>query len=343
MDLYARVNILDGRSVRLPHGNVATAIALDADPLGRAKAWVEAGADRIHIVDLDAAAYGDYRNRALIDRIVSQAGVPVQVAGGIRSHVEAARLIDAGAWRIVMGTAAIEDQNMVWDLCRDNPDKIAVSLDVRPDEEIATRGWTMNSGRYLEEVLIEMSSAGVASFLIAEAGRDALEEAPDFGIISESLATVEQPVIAAGGVRNLDDLRKLIAITANGRRLDGVVVGREVTHGRFTIEEAKAVIAAGPPEVPRKRPRRPTPRSVPHRSKMLGIEADFIEIAEELERAAAHARTAVEHSRPPTWPAGWPRGSACRATSAWPSGSSTTSPSIIRTWPAAGRDGARSR
>ncbi len=295
MDLYARVNILDGRSVRLPHGNVATAIALDADPLGRAKAWVEAGADRIHIVDLDAAAYGDYRNRALIDRIVSQAGVPIQVAGGIRSHVEAARLIDAGAWRIVMGTAAIEDQNMVWDLCRDNPGKIAVSLDVRPDEEIATRGWTMNSGRYLEEVLIEMSSAGVASFLIAEAGRDALEEAPDFKIIAESLATVDQPVIAAGGVRNLDDLRKLIAITAQGRRLDGVVVGREVTHGRFTIEEAKAVIAAGPPEVAEEEAVVADAVAEAPPRQVLGIEADFIEIAEELERAAAHARTAVEH------------------------------------------------
>lgn len=293
MDLYARVNILDGRSVRLPHGNVATAIALDSDPLGRAKAWVEAGADRIHIVDLDAAAYGDYRNRALIDRIVAEAGAPVQVAGGIRSHVEAARLIDAGAWRIVMGTAAIEDQNMIWDLCRDNPDRIAVSLDVRPDEEIATRGWTMNSGRYLEEVLIEMSSAGVASFLVAEAGRDALEEPPDFKVLTEALATVEQPVIAAGGVRNLDDLRKLIALHANGRHFDGVIVGREVTHGRFTIEEAKAIIAEGPPpaEVEEQVVADTTVGPPPA---VLGIEADFLEIAEELERAAAHARTAVD-------------------------------------------------
>lgn len=295
MDLYARVNILDGRSVRLPHGNVATAIALDADPLGRAKAWVESGADYIHIVDLDAAAYGDYRNRSLIDRIIAEAGVPVQVAGGIRSHIEAARLIDAGAWRIVMGTAAIEDQNMVWDLCRDNPDRIAVSLDVRPDEEIATRGWTMNSGRYLEEVLIEMSSAGVASFLVAEAGRDALEEPPDLKILAESLASVDQPVIAAGGVRNLDDLRRLLALNAGGRRLGGIIVGREVTHGRFTIEEAKSVIAAGPPPAAEEESALVESRAATPKPAVLGIEADFLEIAEELERAAAHARTAVDH------------------------------------------------
>lgn len=291
MDLYARVNILDGRSVRLPHGNVAAAIALDADPLGRVKAWMAAGADRIHIVDLDAAAYGDYRNRQLIDRIIADCDVPVQVAGGIRSHVEAARLIESGAWRIVMGTAAIEDQNMVWDLCRDYPDHIAVSLDVRPDEEIATRGWTKNSGRYLEEVLIEMSSAGVAAVLVAEAGRDAIEEPPGFKILSEALATVDQPVIAAGGVRDLDDLRRLMSLSGAGRTLGGVIVGREVTHGRFTLEEAKAVIAEGPVAVLEE------PAAAVEgveEADVLGIEANFLGVAEELERAAAHARTAVE-------------------------------------------------
>src|SRR5690606_30882307 len=139
------------------------------------------------------------------------------------------------------------DQNMIWDLCREHPDKIVVSLDVRPDEEIATRGWTRNSGRYLEEVLIEMSSAGAAAFLIAEAGRNALEEAPDLRILTEALGIVDDPVIASGGVRNLDDLRDLLALQVRGRRLGGVVVGREVTAGRFTIEEAKEVIASAVP------------------------------------------------------------------------------------------------
>jgi tRNA-dihydrouridine synthase len=146
-----------------------------------------------------------------------------------------------------MGTAAIENQNMVWDLCRENPDKIAVSVDVRSDEEIVTKGWTQNSGRYLEEVLIEMSSAGVVAFLVSEAGRDALEDPPNYHIMAEALATVEQPVIAAGGVRNLDDLRDLLRLEVAGRTLDGVIVGREVTAGRFNIEEAKQVLAGGGP------------------------------------------------------------------------------------------------
>jgi len=247
MDLYARVNILGGLSVRLPRGRLDDAIALDNDPVGRAKHWAGQGVDYMHVVDLDAAAYGDYRNRHLIDKMIESAGVPVQVAGGVRSEGEAERLIEQGAWRIVMGTAAIENQNMVWDLCRDNPEKIAVSVDVRPDEEIVTKGWTQNSGRYLEEVLIEMSSAGVVSFLVSEAGRDALAEPPNLQIMAESLATVEQPVIAAGGVRDLEDLRDLVRLEASGRQLAGVIVGREVTAGRFTIEEAKEVLAGGGP------------------------------------------------------------------------------------------------
>lgn len=247
MDLYARINILDGLSVRLPHGGLDEAIALDNDPIGRARNWEKQGVDALHVVDLDAAAYGDYRNRDLILQLIDALDIPVQVAGGIRSEAEAERLIGGGAWRIVMGTAAIENQIMIWDLCREYPEKIVVSLDVRGNEEIATRGWTQNSGRFLEEVLIEMSSAGVVAFLVAEAGRDALTEAPNLQVLASALATVEEPVIASGGVRDLQDLRKLLQLEASGRTINGVVVGREVTAGRFTVQEAKEVLAGGGP------------------------------------------------------------------------------------------------
>jgi len=248
MDLYARINILGGLSVRLPHGGLDEAIALDNDPIGRAHNWVKQGVDHLHVVDLDAAAYRDYRNRDLIGRLIEEIDVPVQVAGGIRSEAEAEKMIEAGAARIVMGTAAIENELMVWDLCRRYPDKIVVALDVRPNEEIATQGWTQNSGRFLEEVLIEMSSAGVVAFLVSEAGRDALTEAPNLQILAEALASVEEPVIASGGVRDLDDLRRVAQLETNGRRIGGIIVGREVTAGRFTIEEAKAVAAGGGPK-----------------------------------------------------------------------------------------------
>ena len=290
MDLYARINILDGRAVRLPRGNVADAIPLDADPVARAHSWAEQGVDRIHVVDLDAAAYGDMRNRPLIDELVAETEIDVQVAGGIRSHIEAKRLIDNGAWRIVMGTAAIEDQNMVWDLCRDHPGKIAVSLDVRPDEEIATRGWTQNSGRYLEEVLIEMSSAGVSSFLVSETGLDVLTSAPDLGILKSAMESVGEPIIASGGVSNLAHLEMLLDLGNDGHRLGGVIVGREVTAGRFSIADAKKLIARGPSVTVEQA----TPIRQFAAPKLAPLAKKLQELADQCERAAAHARTGAD-------------------------------------------------
>lgn len=244
MELYARVNILDGKAVRLPKGDVTHAIALDADPVERAKGWVAKGADRLHVVDLDAATYGDYTNRPLIEELVGEIDIPVQVAGGVRSPAEVERLLGYGAWRVVMGTAAIEDQVMTWEICREYPDKIAVSLDVRPDEELAIRGWTVDSGRYMEEVLIELSSAGVAAFLVQEAARDALSEQANLGILRRAMGMVPEPIIAAGGARDLEDLQHLVTLENEGRRLGGVVVGREVTEGRFTMEQARTALDA---------------------------------------------------------------------------------------------------
>lgn len=242
MELYARINILDGRAVRLPKGDVRDAVALDADPISRARGWVDKGVHRLHVVDLDAAAYGDYENRPLISEMIKTIDIDVQVAGGIRSPREAERVLADGAWRIVMGTAAIEDQNLVWDLCRDYPGRVAISLDVLPNEELVLKGWTANSGRFLEEVLIEMSSAGAASFMVQQAGRDALTEQPNMGILRRAVAAVDEPVIASGGVRDLRDLEGLMQIEAGGKQLAGVIVGREVTEGRFTIEQATAML-----------------------------------------------------------------------------------------------------
>ncbi len=251
MHLYARVNVLEGKAVRLPRGDISDVIFLDADPVQRARGWVAKGADRLHIVDLDAAAHGDYRNRAMIRDLIAAADVPVQVGGGVRSPQEVDRLLAAGADKVVMGTVAIIDQVLFWDLCRAHPGRIVVSLDVREDEELAIRGWTTNSGRYLEEALIELSSAGAAGFMLAEVGRDALAEPPNIEALERTLSIVDEPVIAAGGVRNFDDLRRLKELEVAGKRLSGVVVGREVTAGRFTVEDASALLrrtgpAAGP-------------------------------------------------------------------------------------------------
>ncbi len=243
MELYARVNILDGRAVRLPYGDVNDWIALDDDPVNRARGWVAKGAHRLHIVDLDAAAYGDYKNRDLIAEMIRAVDVPVQVGGGIRSQAEVERVLGMGASRAVMGTLPIIDQVLFWELNRQHPHRIIVSLDVRPDFEISIKGWTEQTGEYLEETLINLSSGGAAGFMISEVGRDALVEPPNFEAFELAVSLVDEPVIAAGGVRDLDDIAALVALSVDGRRLAGLVVGREVTSGRFTIEEAAEALA----------------------------------------------------------------------------------------------------
>lgn len=243
MELYARVNILDGRAVRLPYGDVNDWIALDDDPVNWARGWVAKGAHRLHIVDLDAAAYGDYKNRDLIAEMIRAVDVPVQVGGGIRSQAEVERVLGMGASRVVMGTLPIIDQVLFWELNRQHPHRIIVSLDVRPDFEISIKGWTEQTGEYLEETLINLSSGGAAGFMISEVGRDALVEPPNFEAFELAVSLVDEPVIAAGGVRDLDDIAALVALSVDGRRLAGLVVGREVTSGRFTIEEAAEVLA----------------------------------------------------------------------------------------------------
>ncbi len=242
MELYARVNILDGKAVRLPHGTLDEVIYLDADPVARSLGWIAQGADRLHIVDLDAAINGDYKNRPLIREMIAEVDVPLQVGGGVRSHLEVDRLLDAGAWRVVMGTVAVTDQVLFWEICRAHPGKIAVSLDVNDELELVTQGWQHGSGRYLEETLIELASAGAAAYLIAEVGRDALSESPNFEALRIATSLVDEDVIAAGGVRDLDDVRELLKIKEHDKRIAGLIVGREVTSGRFTVEDAQALM-----------------------------------------------------------------------------------------------------
>ncbi|MFV1999565.1 MAG: HisA/HisF-related TIM barrel protein [Acidimicrobiia bacterium] len=243
MELYARVNILDGRAVRLPRGDVSEVIFLDDDPVNRARGWVSKGAHRLHIVDLDGAAHGDYKNRDLIADIIKAVDIPVQVGGGIRSEAEIARILGMGAWRVVVGTIAMIDQVLFWELNRKYPHRIMVSLDVCPDFEIVVKGWTEHTGEYLEETLINLSSGGAAGFMISEVGRDALSEPPNYEALEMAVGIVDEPVVAAGGVQNLSEISRLTAISSGGKRLAGLVVGREVTAGRFTVEEAASALS----------------------------------------------------------------------------------------------------
>lgn len=238
MKIYGRVNIFEGRAVRLPHGDLSEVISLDADPIERAMGWVHKGCERVLVVDLDAAIRDTGTNWDLLLELARTVDARVTIAGGARSMSKVGQLLDAGAWRVGIGTQALLDQTFTYDMCRRHPGRIVVTFDVDADEMVWIQGRTLRTETTLEEGLIQMQASGAAGYMIAEVGRDALTEPANLEALTTALATVDVPVIAAGGVIDLDELRRLDRLEVDGDRLDGVVVGREVTAGRFTIEEA---------------------------------------------------------------------------------------------------------
>jgi phosphoribosylformimino-5-aminoimidazole carboxamide ribotide isomerase len=192
-------------------------------------------------VDLDAARTGEPSNLSAVGSIAEAVSCPVQVGGGVRNAEAARAVLDAGAARVVIGTAAVEHPELVDELGRRYPGRIAVGLDAR-GQEVAVRGWVEGSGVDLLELGRRFSASGVAALIVTEIGRDGTLEGPDVAQLGSVLAAVELPVVASGGVGNLSDLAALDALEAEGRRLTGAIVGRALYEGRFTVAEALAAL-----------------------------------------------------------------------------------------------------
>lgn len=241
MDLYPAIDLRAGRCVRLYQGDYDRETVYDDDPVARALTFVEAGAPWIHVVDLDAARSGNPENREAVAAIAAAVAgrARVQVGGGVRSREAAEALVGAGVARVVIGTAALEQPELVRALAADHP--VAVGLDVR-GTEIAVRGWEEGSGRALTEVLPEFEDAGVAAVVVTQILRDGTLEGPDTEGLRGVLAATAIEVVASGGVGSLHDLETLAAIEADGRRLAGAIVGRALYEERFTAAEAMAAL-----------------------------------------------------------------------------------------------------
>ena len=239
MELYPAIDLRGGRCVRLYQGDYGRETVYHDDPLEQAQAFVDAGATWIHVVDLDAARTGQGLNRHVIAEIACAVDVPVQTGGGIRDEAAAEALFEAGVARVVLGTAALEQPALVRRLAARFP--VAVGLDAR-GREVAVRGWEKGSGRDLLDVAAEFADAGVAALVVTEIGRDGTLAGPDIGGLTEVLDASALPVIASGGVGTLDDLVALSGVRSGGRALSGVIVGRAIYEGAFTVEEALAVL-----------------------------------------------------------------------------------------------------
>lgn len=243
MELYPAIDLRGGRCVRLYQGDYERETVYGDDPVAQAQAFEAEGAQWIHVVDLDAARSGEPVNREVVAAIAAGVSVPVQSGGGVRDEAAAEALFDAGVARVVVGTAALEDPDFVRRLASRRP--VAVGLDAR-GRDVAVRGWLEGSGQDLLELAAAFEGAGIAALVVTEIGRDGTLEGPDVAGLSEVLAATTIPVIASGGVGTLDDLRTLAATSVDGRSLSGVIAGRAIYEGAFTVAEGVRACAGSP-------------------------------------------------------------------------------------------------
>ncbi|MEY4176385.1 MAG: 1-(5-phosphoribosyl)-5-[(5-phosphoribosylamino) methylideneamino] imidazole-4-carboxamide isomerase [Actinomycetota bacterium] len=236
IDLYPAIDLREGRVVRLLQGDYERQTTYGDDPVAVARSFADAGAPWIHVVDLDAARSGSPVNRPVVSAIAEAVAgsARVQTGGGVRSMADARALADAGVARVVMGSAAVADPQLVVQVSRVVP--VAVGLDHR-DGEVAVHGWTQGSGVALVDALQWFPTA--AAFVITDIARDGMLQGPDVQGLAAAAAATTIPVIASGGVSSLDDIAALRGVPG----IAGVITGKAVYEGRFTVAEAVAVLA----------------------------------------------------------------------------------------------------
>ena len=239
MILLPAVDILDGKAVRLTRGEFDQKTVYDADPLDAARRWVEGGARTLHVVDLDGARSGAPVNLEHVRRIAAELPVPVQVGGGLRTIESVQQAIGAGAARVLLGTAAYQDVDFLDTAIAELDDRVVVSVDVR-DNRVAAAGWTEQTDIPLEAVIEHLNARGVRRFVYSSIDRDGMLAGPDLDGARRVAETVRGSYTYSGGVSSLEDLRALVALRQVN--LNGVIVGKALYEGKFTVAAAQAVL-----------------------------------------------------------------------------------------------------
>jgi phosphoribosyl isomerase A len=238
LTLLPAVDVSGGQAVRLVHGAAGTETCY-GDPMQAALAWQAAGADWVHLVDLDAA-FGRGSNAALLAGVVGRLDIAVELSGGIRDDASLAAALATGCARVNIGTAALEDPDWVRSAIAEYGDKIAVGLDVR-GSTLSARGWTRDGGE-LDDALDRLDAAGCARYVVTDINRDGTLTGPNLDLLRHVCARTPQPVIASGGVSSLADLAALATLVDSG--VEGAIVGKALYAGAFTLAEALQAVAA---------------------------------------------------------------------------------------------------
>ena len=239
MILYPAIDIRGGGAVRLTQGDYTRETAYDADPVDAAIRWATAGAEFLHVVDLDGARAGAPENLDAVRRIATAVPCPIQVGGGLRDADSVAAVLETGVERAVIGTAALRDPDFLDQMLSRHGDRVIVSVDSRQGQ-VAVAGWTEGSGKGAVEAVAELTSRGVRRFLCTSIEVDGTMEGPALEELARVAAATEAEVIASGGVGSLADLEALAAQAPTN--VGGVIVGRALYEGRFTVSEANAAL-----------------------------------------------------------------------------------------------------
>ena len=240
MILLPAIDIRDGRAVRLERGDFDRETVYAADPLEAARAFVDAGATQLHVVDLDGARAGEPRNLEHLRRIASELGVPVQYGGGLRSLVDVRAALAAGAARVVLGTAAYSDVEFLDAVLESWGVRIVVAIDVRGGH-VSVAGWERTTQMLPEDVIERMQGRGVKQFVYTNVDRDGMLEGPDLDEVRRMSGVIRGRFIYSGGIASLDDLARLRELRLVN--LAGVISGKALYERRFGVAEGVAALA----------------------------------------------------------------------------------------------------
>ena len=235
MIIFPAVDIKGGQCVRLKQGRAEDVTIFSQDPVQVALHWAAAGAQWLHVIDLDGAFQGEPVNFDIIRRICQETRIPVQLGGGIRDLQTGRRYFEAGVNRLIIGTMALEDKKGFQAICSAYPGRIGVSLDA-DQGRLKSKGWVQDSGLRIEQVLPELENLGVAFLVYTDIHRDGMQSGVNIGAVETLLDRTEMPVIAAGGVTSLDDIQQLAPLEVKG--LSGVITGKAIYEKTLDFAQA---------------------------------------------------------------------------------------------------------
>jgi phosphoribosylformimino-5-aminoimidazole carboxamide ribotide isomerase len=239
MVILPAIDLLDGKVVRLAQGKRDQVTVYSDDPVAMARRWVEAGAQWLHVVDLNGAFDGAYSNLAHARRIIDACGVKVELSGGIRTAETLESALAAGAARVVLGTKACEDPAFVKAAAERHGEKIAVAIDAKAGQ-VVSRGWVSATALTPDRLASEMAALGVRTLVCTDVGRDGMMEGPNLTLLSEVLDAAPVQVIASGGIASVQDLERLKALKSRG--LIGAIVGKALYEGTLDLRNALQVL-----------------------------------------------------------------------------------------------------